>query len=157
MCAKNTCGDPAAVIITTLQLTCTSMCYFLLLPAVTSPTACCPFVHQQSAPIDQRCINKLPPALTRRYDVYIHTEKHIPRDPSDPASQQQQGGAGAGVGGGAGAGGSGSNKGSTTEYPITPLRRVAAEHIGKLVRIRVSARLCCVCVVFGDERSLVVD
>jgi hypothetical protein len=31
--------------------------------------------HAQSAPIDQSCINKLPAALTRRYDVYIHTGK----------------------------------------------------------------------------------
>jgi len=93
-------------------------------------------LHPQSAPIDQRCINKLPPALMRRYDVYIHTEKHIPRDPTDPASQ-----AAAAAGGAAGAAGS-SSKAADKEHPITALRRVSAEHIGKLVRVRVRLGRC---------------
>jgi hypothetical protein len=59
-----------------------------------------------------------------------HTEKRIPNDPNGTDSQQ------APAAGAAGIGGSGS-KGNTHEYPITPLRRVSAEHIGKLVRVRV--------------------
>lgn len=60
--------------------------------------------------------------------MYIHTEKRIPNDLSDADSQPA-----AAAAGGAGA------KSSTHEHPMTPLRRVAAEHIGKLVRVRVSA------------------
>jgi hypothetical protein len=93
-----------------------------LTPATHPPRRCRSTTHpstaNQSAPIDQQRINKLPPALTRRYDVYVHPEKAIPADPL--------------AAGGAG------GKASTHEHPITPLRRVAAEHIGKLVRIRVS-------------------
>jgi hypothetical protein len=60
--------------------------------------------------------------------VYIHTEKRIPRDPTDPDAEPAAA---------AGAGPGGSSKGATYEYPMTALRRVAAEHIGKLVRVRV--------------------
>lgn len=80
----------------------------------------------QSAPVDLQNINKLPPALMRRYDVYIHTEKRIPNPDKDvdmdaPAMPAAAAGA----------------KSQTHEQPVTPLRRVAAQHIGKLVRVRV--------------------
>ncbi|WIA36887.1 hypothetical protein OEZ86_008135 [Tetradesmus obliquus] len=77
-----------------------------------------------SAPIDQQNINKLPPALLRRYDVYIHAEKRIPAPDKDLAAAA----APAAAGGKAGA--------ATQEHLITPLRRVSAQHIGKLVRVR---------------------
>jgi hypothetical protein len=83
--------------------------------------------RQQSAPIDQQNINKLPPALLRRYDVYVHAEKRIPapdKELNAPAAADGKAGA------------------ATYEHPITPLRRVAAQHIGKLVRVRVSNRTC---------------
>eukprot|EP00878_Enallax_costatus_P012492 GHUV01013046.1.p1 GENE.GHUV01013046.1~~GHUV01013046.1.p1 ORF type:complete len:475 (+),score=150.53 GHUV01013046.1:249-1673(+) len=76
-----------------------------------------------SAPVDLQNINKLPPALLRRYDVYIHTEKRIPNPDKDldaPAMPAAAAGA----------------KSHTHEHPVTPLRRVAAQHIGKLVRVR---------------------
>lgn len=80
----------------------------------------------QSAPIDQQNINKLPPALLRRYDVYIHTEKHLPNPDKDVDAPAAPTGLAAGL------------KSMRHEHPITPLRRVAAQHIGKLVRVRVS-------------------
>ncbi|WIA16663.1 hypothetical protein OEZ85_013326 [Tetradesmus obliquus] len=78
-----------------------------------------------SAPIDQQNINKLPPALLRRYDVYIHAEKRIPAPDKDLAAAAPAAAAGGGKAGAA-----------TQEHPITPLRRVSAQHIGKLVRVR---------------------
>jgi hypothetical protein len=70
--------------------------------------------------------------------VYIHTEKRIPNDPTDADSQPAA--AAAAGGGAAGA------KSATHEHPMTPLRRVAAEHIGKLVRVRVSGEAIFMCV-----------
>jgi hypothetical protein len=58
--------------------------------------------------------------------VYVHAEKRIPAPDKDlhaPAAAENGGKAAA----------------ATHEHPITPLRRVAAQHIGKLVRVRVSA------------------
>lgn len=83
-------------------------------------------LHLQSAPIDQQNINKLPPALLRRYDVYIHTEKRMPIPDKDLDAPAAPLAAAAG------------HKTTANEHPITPLRRVAAQHIGKLVRVRVS-------------------
>ncbi|KAF6263445.1 minichromosome maintenance protein 7 [Scenedesmus sp. NREL 46B-D3] len=80
-----------------------------------------------SAPIDQQNINKLPPALLRRYDVYVHAEKRVPAPDKElhaPAAAA------------AAADNSGKAGAATCEHPITPLRRVAAQHIGKLVRVR---------------------
>jgi hypothetical protein len=97
----------------------------LLAAASLSPFA------SQSAPIDQQNINKLPPALLRRYDVYVHAEKRIPA----PDKELNAPAAAAANGGKAGA--------ATHEHPITPLRRVAAQHIGKLVRVRVRNESTC--------------
>jgi hypothetical protein len=118
--------------VTRTPLTCSS----LPPPPAPPPTHTRTHTHTQSAPLDQERINKLPAALTRRYDVYIHPEKVIPADPHAAPGAP---GVGAGAGG----------KGGSTAHPITPLRRVAAEHIGKLVRVRV--RACVVCVWGGGH------
>jgi hypothetical protein len=58
----------------------------------------------------------------------VHAEKRIPapdKELNAPAAAAANGKAGA----------------ATCEHPITPLRRVAAQHIGKLVRVRVSEAL----------------
>jgi hypothetical protein len=95
----------------------------------------------QSAPIDQQNINILPPALLRRYDVYIHAEKRIPVSDDDGDVAMRKGSAAAAAAAAAGVTGQQPAKGQLTrEAPVTPLRLVSAQHIGKLVRVRVS---CC--------------
>ena len=66
----------------------------------------------QAAHIDQLRINRMPAALMRRYDVYIVPEKYVP----------------------------GGNEGKMPQgQPIIPMRQVTAEHIGKLVKVKVRA------------------
>lgn len=43
--------------------------------APTYPNAPTPTPPPQAAPVDQQKRNALPPALTRRYDVYIHVRR----------------------------------------------------------------------------------
>eukprot|EP00775_Hariotina_reticulata_P009817 gene9817-9975_t len=89
-----------------------------------------------SAPIDQQNINTLPPALLRRYDVYIHAEKRIPVSDDDDDVSTHKGPAAAAAAAG-GVTGQQLGKGQKTrEYSVTALRRVSAQHIGKLVRVR---------------------
>jgi hypothetical protein len=66
------------------------------------------YLHQ-AAPIDQLRMNRMPAALTRRYDVYIAPEKYTPGGEGKLPQGQ----------------------------PIVPMRQVTAEHIGKLVRVKV--------------------
>jgi DNA replicative helicase MCM subunit Mcm2 (Cdc46/Mcm family) len=64
-------------------------------------------------------MNALPPALKRRYDVVLHPEV---RQPVLDAT---------------GAPATGPNgKALTREHPVTRLRAVSAQHIGKLVRVK---------------------
>lgn len=68
----------------------------------------------QSGQQDTGNINKLPAALTRRYDVYVHPEVAIPVVSSDGHPSKR-----------------------VVQHPILKMRAVNSKHIGQLVRVKV--------------------